>query len=41
MSSHLRLFSVAEWCYSAIDRGYFLRNEFEECLAEMRIPAVR
>ena len=40
VSDRLRLFCVAEWCYSAIDRGYFLRNEFEECLAEMRIPSV-
>lgn len=40
-STRLRLFCVAEWCYSAIDRGYFLRNEFKECLSEMRVPAVR
>jgi len=41
VSTSLRRFSIAEWCYSAIDRGYFLRNEFDECLAEMRVPAVR
>lgn len=40
VSSQLRQFTNAEFCYSSIDRGYFLRNEFEECLAEMRIPAV-
>lgn len=36
----LRRFVSAEWAYSSIDRGYFLRNEFQECLVEMGLPQV-
>ncbi len=28
---------LAQSAYSAIDRGFFLRNEFVECLAEVRL----
>lgn len=41
VSTPLRRFIVAEWVYSSIDRGYFLRNEFQECLSEMGLPQVQ
>lgn len=37
VSDSMRLFTLSEFAYSAIDRGYFLRNEFKECLAELRL----
>jgi hypothetical protein len=40
VSSPLRRFIIAEWVYSSLDRGYFLRNEFQECLSEMGLPHV-
>lgn len=35
----MRLFIASEWLYCSIDRGYFLRNEFEECLTDIGVPA--
>ena len=40
VSVPLKTFAICEWVYSAIDRGFFLRNEFEECMVELGIPQV-